>query len=131
MPIGVKYHIPMMQFYQMNPRMIERYQPYMNEWLEQHMGEYSTAGWANGLYVARVIGSLGKGGESYPESPLDLIDHGSDEEEETYTFTDADKFGAWAAAFNKQFEGRRDATVPAEGETADTPNNEPSLTGGS
>lgn len=118
----------MMVFYKMNPKLIERYQPYMNEWVNERISDSSMTGWVNGLYMTRVVGVALGGNEGYPETPIDLIrgEQLALDDEEAYEFTDADRFGAWAMMFNRQFEADR---LPEEkqSEAKDTTDSQPTI----
>lgn len=63
----------------------------------------SDSGWVNGLYVGRAISSCFSKNAKYPEEPLKLWNDGANQEENE-PFTDADRFGAFVAAFNSKFD---------------------------
>ena len=99
----------MREFYRLNPRLIERYQPFMMERKKFRQDTMSDVGWANGLYVGRAVSACFPKGKAYPSEPLKL--YSSAEENETAApITDADRFSGFAAAFNAQF--RMKNTVP-------------------
>lgn len=79
---------------------MERYQPFFQEQLKQRREEISDAGWTNGLYVGRAIESCLTKGKRYPDEPLKLWCDGNTSEEVSESFTDADRFAGFAAAFN-------------------------------
>jgi len=89
---------------------LERYQPFLTEAAKQKKQEQTDTGWVNGLYVQKAIGSALPKGAPYPEKPLQLYGEvekpASDDDEEVYVFTDADRFWVFANTFNKQFEGK-------------------------
>lgn len=101
--MGVRYHIPMEIFYKLNPAKLLRYQPYMHEWLKQHHAEDTETGWIYGVYVGRAIGSAFPKGRAYPNEPINFY---LDNSESDQQFTDVDRFAAFAAVFNKQFENK-------------------------
>lgn len=80
---------------------MERYQPFFQEQLKQRREEMSDAGWTNGLYVGRAIGSCFSKGSKYPDEPLELWSAGENVEELSEPITDADRFAGFAAAFNR------------------------------
>lgn len=55
-------------------------------------------GWVYGQYFASSIGVNFSKRAKYPEKPYFMVHHDGDEE--TYVMTDADRFAAWAEAFN-------------------------------
>lgn len=100
MPLAVKYGIPLLVFYKLNPVKMERYLPFFTEQMSQRHKELSDTGWVNGLYVSKAIGSCFAKNAKYPEEPLELWVSG-DISEETEAFTDADRFAGFAAIFNR------------------------------
>lgn len=55
-------------------------------------------GWVYGQYFASSIGVNFSKRAKYPEKPYYIANY--DDDEETYVMTDADRFAAWAEAFN-------------------------------
>ena len=99
--MAVKYGIPLDLFMKLNPRLMERYQPYFQEQLKQRREDISDAGWTNGLYVGRAIGSCFSKNTKYPDEPLKLWGTGEEVAVTSEPFTDADRFAGFAAAFNR------------------------------
>lgn len=62
----------------------------------------SDAGWTNGRYVGRAIGSCFPKGRKYPNEPLELWSDRRDTEQVSESFRDADRFAGFAAAFNRR-----------------------------
>lgn len=102
MPTAVKYGIPLDVFRRLNPKLLERYQPFFEEQLKQKHEDMSAAGWVNGLYTGRAIGNCFPKGKKYPDEPLKLWSDGA-ADEISESFTDADRFAGFAAAFNRNF----------------------------
>lgn len=106
----------MMEFYQLNPKKVQRYQPYMMEMLKQGKDDISENGWTNGLYVARAIGTCLSKNKKYPQTPLKLYQSAEDE-----VVSDAERFQAWAIAFNASYDRKSKAE---EGNVESEPNQE-------
>lgn len=70
----------------------------------------SEVGWTNGRYVALAIGTSFSKGKRYPNEP-DVIFDMSHEHTEEHELTDADRFWAFAQAFNKQAESKSDTEI--------------------
>ena len=130
----MRYGIPLLTFYSFNPAKMERYEPYMSEWQDAQKTGMSETGWTNGLYVAQAIGATFSKSGKYPDSPLELYRSvsadGDEDEEPVHKFTDADRFGAWAAMFNKSREvneAKKAEAIPADSdsEAPDTSKAEP------
>lgn len=109
-PLGVRYGIPMAVFYKLNPKLMVRYQPYMNEWVKERLTHDSVAGWLAGSYVRDAIGSNFSKSHRYPDKPISFYDEPDGDEQEQ--FTDAERFKAFAAVFNKQFTEKEAASKP-------------------
>lgn len=103
-PIGVRYGLPVQEFYSLNPAKLTRYQPYLLERLKHEKGNASEVGWINGLYVSRAIGGVLPKGRKYPDTPIELYDFHEDQDDDdgAEPFTDADRFAMFAEMFNKQ-----------------------------
>jgi len=101
-------------FYRLNPRLLERYQPFMTATLKQRRENSSETGWTNGLYVAKAIGACMPKGKSYPSEPEKLWGNNEEINEEGEPFTDADRFGAFAMAFNAGFKKKSADTSDTE-----------------
>lgn len=118
MPIGVRYGLSLDEFYRLNPKKLERYQPFLMERLKKAKDQDSEVGWINGQYVARAVSAVLPKGKRYPETPIRF--YGLPEDEEGNVITDADRFAAWATMFNKANEGKfKDKDADASGESAD------------
>lgn len=121
MPIGVRYGLSLEEFYRMNPRKLERYQPFLLERFKRTKENDSELGWIGGQYVARAIGAVMPKGKRYPDEPIRF--YGSQEDEDGNVITDADRFQAFAAMFNKANEGKflkesdQDADITADQNT--------------
>lgn len=60
----------------------------------------SDAGWVNGMYFGRALGSCFPKGSKYPKEPLVLWDDG-DSEQNSEAFTDSERFACFVEEFNK------------------------------
>ena len=76
----------MEQFYQLDPVRMERYEPYMTEWLKTYREDMSEMGWTAGLYVQRAIGTAMSKSATYPDSPLTLYEKPQRHEEDADAF---------------------------------------------
>lgn len=85
-------------FYRLNPKKLQRYQPYLSEMYEHGIENAHMNGWVYGQYFASSISANFSKSHKYPEKPY-FIAHQHDDEE-AYVMTDADRFAAWAEAFN-------------------------------
>lgn len=103
MPLAVKYGIPLLTFYKLNPVKMLRYLPFFTEQAKQRHKDMSDVGWVNGIYVGRAIGNCFPKGKKYPDEPLKLWGEGA-VDETAEPFTDADRFAGFALMFNKRFE---------------------------
>lgn len=99
----MRYEIPLDVFRKLNPKIMERYLPFFREQMKYRRDNMSDSGWVNGLYVGRAISSCFSKNAKYPEEPLKLWNDGANQEENE-PFTDADRFGAFVAAFNSKFD---------------------------
>lgn len=102
-PLAVRYEISLDVFRKLNPKIMERYLPFFKEQAKYRRENMSDIGWVNGLYVGRAIGSCFPKGKKYPDEPMELWSDGASDEY-SEPFTDADRFGAFAAAFNSKFD---------------------------
>ena len=102
MPIGVKYGLTADEFYRLNPKKMERYQPFLMARYKLQKDEDSERGWVNGAYVARAIGASFSRCGKYPNSPIAFYETNTVDDE----FTDVERFKAFAAVFNKANEAR-------------------------
>ena len=108
----------MAEFYKLNPARLMRYQPYIEEMNMQSSQDMHNVGWVNGRYIAQAISACFAKGKRYPDEPDDIISHfrstEDDDDESVHPMTDADRFGAWAAMFNKQFEMKHNSDTQNE-----------------
>lgn len=81
----------------------------------------SEVGWTNGRYVAIAIGTSFSKGKRYPNEPYEVFDMTREHTAEQQEFTDADRFWAFAQAFNKRSE-QADTTETTGSEMPSTPN---------
>lgn len=98
--MAVKYEIPLDVFRKLNPKIMERYLPFFKEQVKYRRENVSDTGWVNGMYIGRAINSCFAKNAKYPEEPMKLWGEISPEEN-SETFTDADRFAVFASAFNK------------------------------
>lgn len=98
--MAVKYEIPLDVFRKLNPKIMERYLPFFKEQMKHRREVVSDAGWVNGMYFGRALGSCFPKGSKYPNEPLALWNDG-DSDKNPEPFTDADRFAGFAAEFNK------------------------------
>lgn len=109
--------IPCEKFYSWTPNRLLRYLPYYVERKKVKRRDEDELAWLHGIYTLRGISTIGKG--HYPDKPLDpygINQHDvTDNEDEAEKMTDADAFGAWAMAFNKEKFG----VVTKESEVSD------------
>lgn len=87
-------------FRKLNPKIMERYLPFFKEQVKHRREIMSDTGWVNGMYIGRTINSCFTKNAKYPEEPMKLWGEISPEEN-SETFTDADRFAVFASAFNK------------------------------
>ena len=102
-------------FYRLNPKRVQRYQPYMVEWLKQHKEEQSEVGWMNGMYVQRAVGTMLSKKAKYPDKPLKVYgdpEPQTEEEAEAQAFSDAERFAAFAMVFNKNHKAKQPEAEP-------------------
>ena len=112
MPIGAKYEIPVYMFYQLNPKLIQRYQPFLLATIRQNHSDVSETGWVNGLYVARAIGACLPKGKHYPHEPENLWGNTNDNmNEDVEPLTDADRFEAFMISFNAGFKLKKQPEI--------------------
>jgi hypothetical protein len=86
--------MPMETFYRLNPKKMERYQPYLLEMLKKRRDDISESGWANGIYVGRAIAVAFSKGKKYPDEPMRFY------QVEEERVPDAERFRTFAIAFN-------------------------------
>lgn len=94
----------MEEFYRTNPKELERHLPFLIERYKSDANKLSEIGWTNGQYVAIAIGTSFSKGKRYPNEPYEVFDMTREHTAEQQEFTDADRFWAFAQAFNKRSE---------------------------
>lgn len=113
-PAAVEMGISIDEFYNLNPKLFERYRPFFTERFRQAKRDKDEDGWLSGQYVARAIAacfsgksnsyprkpSIYKTGKSFNTVPEDDIEEVAEQEEST-PMSDAERFAAWAISFNK------------------------------
>ena len=83
------------------------------------MEDIHVSGWVYGQYVASSIASNFSKRHKYPKEPYFLAHQHN--EEEGVPMTDADRFAAWAAAFNAGHKDFKKADGKNESEVNDLP----------
>ena len=90
----------MNEFYQMNPKLLMRYQPFLGKRLEQMAENSHYNGWVYGQYMAASI-AANFSKRKYPKQPYYMMDLGvGNDEEEARPLTDAERFQMFALQFN-------------------------------
>jgi hypothetical protein len=87
--VGISYEL----FPSLNPKMIEPFMKAHNMKEEEEYKQINYTAWLNGMYVASAISACFSKNSKYPEKPYE-----AKKEEENWTH--AERFGAWAIAFN-------------------------------
>ncbi len=75
---------------------MQRYQRFFSEQEKQIIRDRSALGWVAGIYSARAVGGSLSRKVKYPDKPLTLVA----DDIQGKPMTDAERFGAWAEAFN-------------------------------
>ena len=104
-------HIPLAEFRKLNPTIMTRYQRFFAEQEKQRIKDRSTEGWLYGSYNARAIGACFSKKMKYPKEPVDM------DNSETKKLTDAERFAAFAEAFNAGFAMRQAEKAAQENQT--------------
>ena len=113
----------MEEFYHTNPKELERHLPFLIERYKSDANKLSEIGWTNGQYVAIAIGTSFSKGKRYPNEPYEVFDMTREHTAEQQEFTDADRFWAFAQAFNKKPETAETVeTTEIVGDKIDTSN---------
>lgn len=94
---------------------MQRYQRFFAEQEKQIIRDRSALGWAVGIYSAKAVGGSFSRKVKYPDKPLTLVA----DDIEGKPMTDAERFAAWAEAFNAGMRGRKKEETPALPETAE------------
>lgn len=82
---------------------MQRYQRFFAEQEKQIIRDRSALGWAVGIYSAKAVGGSFSRKIKYPDKPLTLVA----DDIEGKPMTDAERFAAWAEAFNAGMRGRK------------------------
>ena len=82
---------------------MQRYQRFFAEQEKQIIRDRSALGWAVGIYSAKAVGGSFSRKVKYPDKPLTLVA----DDIEGKPMTDAERFAAWAEAFNAGMRGRK------------------------
>ena len=109
----------MEEFYHTNPKELERHLPFLIERYKSDANKLSEIGWTNGQYVAIAIGTSFSKGKRYPNEPYEVFDMTREHTAEQQEFTDADRFWAFAQAFNKKSETAETVEITGKPEAAD------------
>lgn len=94
---------------------MQRYQRFFAEQEKQIIRDRSALGWVAGIYSARAVGGSLSRKVKYPDKPLTLVA----DDIKGKPMTDAERFAAWAEAFNAGMRGRKKEEVPALPETVE------------
>lgn len=81
----------------MNPRIFKRRRRFYEEQEKERVRNIDFVAWTNGQYVAMAIAACLSKKHKYPDKPNTLK---YDEESKSRRMTDAERFWAWAQAFN-------------------------------
>lgn len=87
--IGISYEL----FWTLNPKKLQPFFEAEKIKQEQKYKDINYTAWLNGMYVASAISACFSKNTKYPEKPYE-----AKREEENWTH--AERFGAWAIAFN-------------------------------
>ena len=74
----------------------------------------SLAGWVNGQYIAKAISANFSKKAKYPDTPFKLYEVFEETDEEVYEYTDADRFLAYALAFNNAHPDLKQLPAPTD-----------------
>lgn len=108
MPIAVRYGVPMDIFWDLNPKRLEPWQRYYDFSEQLRRDEQDHMAWLSGQYVLAAIGSAIDGKKApYPSEPF-TVSQRKDKQAEANKIA-ADKFAAFAMAFNQGFRKRQEA----------------------
>ena len=102
MPIAMRYGVPERMFWDMNPRLLEPWQRMYEYEQQEDADRRDYVAWLNGRYVLEAIGAALDGKRyPYPSEPYS-IQQRREEQDEANKIA-ADKFRAFAMAFNERF----------------------------
>lgn len=113
-PIGVRYGIPMHEFYSLNPKLVLRYQPFMKLRKEKLQEDTHFDGWVFGQYIAASIGANFSKKTKYPLQPYYMMQTEDDTEEEAYVLDDVERFKIFAMTFNAEHKNLKPAVIDGE-----------------
>ena len=110
----------MSEFYAMNPKLILRYQPFMQKRLEKIREDTHFGGWVYGQYVAASIGANFSKRAKYPEKPYFVMELEEADEEEAYVMTDVERFKMFALSFNAEHRNLKPPVIDVEATEIET-----------
>ena len=110
----------MSEFYAMNPKLILRYQPFMQKRLEKIQEDAHFGGWVYGQYVAASIGANFSKRAKYPKKPYFVMESEEADEEEAYVMTDVERFKMFALSFNAEHRNLKRPVIDAEATEIET-----------
>jgi len=97
LPQALTIGIPYETFLILNPRTIKPFVKAFNDKKEEERATINYTAWLNGIYVSKAISACFSKNCKYPDKPIDL---GIKKETEEKPLSHAERFGAWAIAFN-------------------------------
>lgn len=104
LPEALCWNIDYDLFWRLNPKTLK---PFGNAYRLKQERDYDSdnrKAWMSGLYVARAIAANFGKGKKYPEKPIEFYQKDSEghlvQTEEDKARMDAERFEAWAIAFN-------------------------------
>jgi hypothetical protein len=92
--IGIDYNT----FWLLNPKKVKVFTKVFIEKKEEERALINYTSWLTGLYISHSIGACFSKNAKYPDKPFDLTAKEQDSKD------DAERFGAWAIAFNHKYE---------------------------
>lgn len=107
MPIAIRYGVPMDIFWDLNPKKLDPWQRMFEFRQQEEADKRDYDAWLQGQYFAAAIGAAFDGQKSpYPSEPFSITQR-RDEQAEANRVA-ADKFWAFAMAFNKRFQQQQE-----------------------
>ena len=107
MPTAVRYGVPEQMFWGMNPRLLEPWQRMYEFEQQEEADKQDYIAWLNGKYVLEAIGAALDGKKCpYPSEPYSI--QARREEQDEANKIAADKFMAFAMAFNERFKKQQE-----------------------
>lgn len=108
MPLAIRYGVPMSIFWSLNPKRLEPWQRHYEYSEQLRRDEQDYVAWLSGQYVHAAICAAFEGKKSpYPTEPSSVA-HRREEQAEANQIA-ADRFAAFAMAFNAGFRKRQEA----------------------